>query len=176
MNEKRESAFIKSLEKLYHDKDRAALAKLRRGLGKKSGTPDMCRYVVPYIPAETTPYHLNRYFLVASLFALHPEPAARGTSMGKVFRAMMGTSQSIEKRFENLLAVDAEDLAGHLRQAVSLAKSKNIRVDFHQLFYDIDSNNWNRQDRRVQLQWARDFWGYEKEQKENESDTKGEKQ
>lgn len=176
MNEKRESAFIKSLEKLYHDKDRAALAKLRRGLGKKNGTPDMCKYVVPYIPEETKSYHVDRYFLIASLFALHPEPAIHGTSMGKVFRDMMGTSESIEKRFENLLAVDAEDLAGHLRQAVSLAKSKNIRVDFHRLFYDIDIRNWNRQDRLVQLQWARDFWGYEKAQEKNESDTKGENQ
>ena len=176
MNEKRESPFVKSLEKLYHENNRAALAKLRRGLGKKNGTPDMCRYVVPFLPEGTETYQLGHYFLIASLFALHPEPAARNTSMGKVFRAMMGTSQSIEKRFENLLAVDAEDLDGHLRQAVSLAKSKNVRVDFHRLFYDIDRRSWNRPDRRVQLEWARDFWGYEKEQKENESDTKGEQQ
>lgn len=176
MNEIRESAFVKSLERLHKEKNRAAIAKLRRGLGKKNGTSDMYRYVVPFLPEGTETYQLDHYFLIASLFALHPEPAPRGTSMGKIFRAMMGTSQSIEKRFENLLAVDAEDLDGHLRQAVSLAKSKNIRVDFHRLFYDINRKYWNRPDRRVQLEWARDFWGYEKEQKENESDTKGEQQ
>lgn len=176
MKEKYESPFVKSLEKLYHDRDRAALAKLRRGLGKKEGTPEMCRYVAPYLPDDAKPYVTKRYFLIAALFSLHPDPAVRGTSMGKVFRAMMSDSPSVEKRFENLLSVDAEDLSGHLRQAVSLAKSKGVRVDFHQLFYDIDVKNWNRSDRRVQLQWARDFWGYEKEQVDNETNTKGEEQ
>jgi CRISPR system Cascade subunit CasB len=174
VKESKECTFVKSLEKLYHDKDRAALAKLRRGLGKKGGTPEMCRYVAPYLPDDAKPHVMERYFLIASLFALHPDPATRGTSMGKVFRAMMETSQSVEKRFENLLTADAEDLSGYLRQAISLAKSKKVRVDFHQLFYDIDLKNWNRPDRRVQLQWARDFWGYEKGNTETEADSKGE--
>jgi CRISPR system Cascade subunit CasB len=167
----KESSFVKSLEKLYADKDRAALAKLRRGLGRRGGTPEMYRYVVPYFDPERS-YDTERYFLIASLFALHPESAASGTSMGRVFRSMKEEKiSSVEKRFENLLSVDAEDLAGHLRQAVSLAKSKGMRVDFHQLFFDI--KNWNHPERFVQFQWARDFWGYEKETN-NETDLKGE--
>lgn len=173
MSKSKESSFIKSLEKLYNDGDRAALAKLRRGLGRKGGTPEMYRYVVPYFDPERS-YDTERYFLVASLFALHPDLAARGTNMGRVFRAMKAEkSSSVEKRFENLLSVDVEDLAGHLRQAVSLAKSKGVCVDFHQLFSDI--KNWNHPERFVQLQWARDFWGYEKETN-NETDSKGEDQ
>ena len=169
MKENYESLFVKSLEKLYHDRDRAALAKLRRGLGKKEGTPEMCRYVARFLPDDAKQYVIERYFLIASLFALHPEPAARGVSLGKAFRAMAENSPSVEKRFEHLLSVDAEDLSGHLRQAVSLAKSKGVRVDFHQLFDDL--GKWNYSDRRVQLRWARDFWGYEKEPTENNNET-----
>ena len=171
MKENYESPFVKSLEKLYHDRDRAALARLRRGLGRKEGTPEMCRYVARFLPEDAKQSVIERYFLIASLFALHPEPAARGVSMGKVFRAMVEKSPSVEKRFEHLLSVDADDLRGHLRQAVSLAKSKGVHVDFHQLFYDV--KNWNHSERFIQLQWARDFWGYEKINN-NELESKGE--
>ena len=169
MKENYENPFVKSLEKLYHDKDRAALAKLRRGLGKKEGTPEMCRYVARYLPDDAKQYVIERYFLIASLFALHPEPAARGVSMGKVFRAMAENSPSVEKRFEHLLSVNADDLGSHLRQAVSLAKSKGVHVDFHQLFDDL--GKWHYSNRRVQLRWARDFWGYKKELDETQSKT-----
>jgi CRISPR system Cascade subunit CasB len=166
VKENYESAFVKSLEKLYHDRDRAALVKLRRGLGKKEGTPEMCRYVARFLPDDAMQYVIERYFMIASLFALHPEPAARGVSMGKVFRAMVEKSPSVEKRFEHLLSVDVDDLGGHLRQAVSLAKSKGVHVDFHQLFDDVKS--WDHPKRYIQLRWARDFWGYEKELTETE--------
>lgn len=180
MNECKEVRFVKFLEEELKD-DRAALARLRRGLGKKGGTSAMYRYVVPFLPTSVVDERkwrriANRHFLIASLFALHPESAGRGSSMGKVFRAMMAESPSVEKRFENLLSVDADDLDGHLQQAVSLAKSKKVWVDFHQLFDDVKS--WDFHDRRVQMRWAREFWGYEKEQDENTShnEPKGEEQ
>lgn len=150
---------VTRLERLRDANDRAALAKLRRGLGKKGGTPEMYPYVVPFLPRNDDKDN-EQYFLIASLFAMHPAPASRGFSMGKVFRAMSEGSSSVEKRFTNLLSVDIGDITGHLRQAVSLAKSKGVAVDYHQLIHDL--KHWNRRDRRVQLNWARDFWGYEK--------------
>lgn len=179
MNETYESPFVKSLERLSLKNDshsRAVLAKLRRGLGKKEGSPEMYRYVVPFLdPEKKRDFDDERHFLIASLFALHPKPT-RGVSMGKVFRVMadLGAnkkSESIEKRFEYLLSVDGEDLGGHLRQAVSLAKSKDVSIDFHQLFSDV--KDWSRSGKPVQLRWARDFWGYEKNTN-NETDSKGE--
>lgn len=172
MKERNEVPLVTFLERLKSD--RSAMARLRRGLGKRGGTPEMCRYVALFLPNDADTFVIDRYFLLASLFALHPEPAGRGSSMGKVFRAMMAASPSVEKRFEHLLNVDAKDLGGHLRHAISLAKSKGIGVDFHQLFDDIWQ--WNYSDRRVQMRWAREFWGYEKEQNENSSqiESKGE--
>ncbi|HEY6873899.1 MAG TPA: type I-E CRISPR-associated protein Cse2/CasB [Geobacteraceae bacterium] len=178
LKERKESRFVKFLEEKLKD-DRAALARLRRGLGKEGGTTEMYRYVAPFLPTDVEDERkwqriANRHFLIASLFALHPESTGRGSSMGKVFRAMMTESPSVEKRFENLLSVDVDDLDGHLRQAVSLAKSKRVWVDFHQLFDDIKC--WNYHDRSVQMRWAREFWGYEKEQKEysSQNEPKGE--
>jgi CRISPR system Cascade subunit CasB len=182
VKENYESPFVKSLERLSLKKDshsRAVLAKLRRGLGKKEGAPEMYRYVVPFLdPEKKRDFDDERHFLIASLFAMHPEPT-RGVSMGKVFRAMASLGgntiiKSVEKRFEYLLSVDGDDLGGHLRQAVSLAKSKGVAIDYHQLFSDV--KDWNRTGKPVQLRWARDFWGYEKEQTNNETESKGEVQ
>lgn len=174
MKERTEVPLLKFLEGLKGN--RAAMARLRRGVGKSGGTPEMCRYVAPFLPTDADSYVIERYFLIASLFALHPESTGRGSSMGKVFRAMMAASPSVERRFENLLNVDAKDLGGHLRQAVSLAKSKGVWVDFHQLFDDIW--HWNYPGQGVQMRWAREFWGYENEQSENPSqnEPKGEAQ
>lgn len=149
-----EHPFISRLEQLRESDDRGALAKLRRGVGKRMGSPEMYPYVVPFLPDSAQDREL--YFLVASLFAMHPNAASRGKSMGKVFQEMKDDSESIEKRFVNLLSADSEDIGGHLRHAVSLAKSKGVAVDYHRLLYDL--RYWTHPDRFVQLQWAKDFW------------------
>lgn len=149
--------FVAMLERLRKNDDRAALAKLRRGLGKKMGTPEMFPYVVPFLPKSRQGE--EHYFLVASLFALHSDPADRGRSMGAVFRGIMGESgsESIEKRFVQLLSADVEDIGGRLRHAVSLAKYKRVGICYHRLLGDL--RRWNHRDRFVQLGWAKDFWG-----------------
>ncbi len=165
--------FVSYLEHLRDDEVRStkALAQLRRGLGKRMGTPDMYLYVVPFLPEHQQ--EQERYFLIASLFALHPERAPRGISIGMTFWNVYlesDHSESIERRFKALLASDIEDLGHKLRSAVSLAKSKGVGIDYHRLFYDI--KNWDHPDGFVQMSWARDFWGFQGE-KENKND-KGE--
>lgn len=154
-----EFALVKHLEGLRDNKDRAALAKLRRGLGKKMGIPEMYPYVVPFLPANEGQY--ENYFLIASLFAFHPEPAERGVTMGAVFRRIAEglESESLEKRFIHLMSADSEDVGESLRHAISLARSKKVAVDYHQLLFDL--NFWAHSDRFIQLRWAKDFWGRE---------------
>lgn len=168
----KEHPLVTRLENLREKDDRAALARLRRGIGRRMGAPEMYPYVVPFLPDST--WKQGLYFLVASLFALHPAPARRGTSMGEVFRAMKGESDSIERRFVSLLSADVEDIGGHLRHAVSLAKSRGIAIDYHRLLSDLLS--WDHDERFVQLRWARDFWGNESQNNAKpETGTKGEK-
>ena len=121
------------------------------------GTPEMYPYVVPFLSSETTHNEQEQYFLIASLFALHPAESPKRISIGITFRQMWNGSESIEKRFINLLSADPADIDVHLRHAVSLARSYKTPINYHQLLHDL--KYWSHSDRFVQLNWARDFWG-----------------
>ena len=146
--------FITYLEGLRDD--RGALAALRRGLGQPPGTvADMYRYVVPWLPDDSE----AAYYLIAALFAYHPDAGGTG-NMGRHFartRDPQGDNTAIERRFTALLAAHPDDLDFYLRQAVSFLKSKEVPVYWHQLLSDVLA--WDHPDRYVQQQWARAFWG-----------------
>ena len=152
--------FITYLEGLRGD--RAALAALRRGLGQPPGTvADMYRYVVPWLPDDSPPWREAAYYLIAALFAYHPD-AGRIGNMGHHFartRDPQGHNTAIERRFTALLAAHPDDLGFYLRQAVSFLKSKEVSVNWHQLLSDVMA--WGHPDYRdrVQKNWARSFWG-----------------
>jgi CRISPR system Cascade subunit CasB len=164
----REERFVEYLEELERNEDRAALAALRRSLGKSPGeAAEAHRYVLPFNPAT---WEESAYYLVGGLFALHPQSWRRDegdrnlTNLGVSF-ARLGSeveSKSIEKRFVALLNCHEDDIAEHLRHAIGLLGSKEIPVDWVQLLKDL--RNWNHPDRFVQLSWARAFWGRAEEQ------------
>lgn len=163
--------FIDYLERLANREDRGALAALRRGLGQPPGTvPAMYRYVVPWLPVDARPWQEASYYLVAALFGLHPAPNGTG-NLGAGFRlaatddAPLGEDDRIsptERRFAALLAAHPDDLPDRLRQAVGFLASKDVPVDWRQLFQDLP--RWGDPSRRVQRDWARAYWGREFEQ------------
>ena len=138
---------------------RGTLAMLRRGVGKQPGEDaNVMRYVVPWLPADASPWADRPYFTIATLFALHPLAGGKG-NMGSHFRVMKQGSQSeeaTERRFTALLNAHAEELDWHLRQAVSLCKANDIPVEWHRLFRDV--RGWTHPDHWVQRKWARSFW------------------
>ncbi len=149
--------FIAGLENYLAKNDRAALAHLRRGLGKEPGT---AMEVFPYIPWwMVNKYNEQSYFLIASLFGLHPTKsgADRFNNLGKSLSKIKDASDSIEKRFTALLNANEEDLSEHLRQIIGLLKSKDISVNWLILLKDI--KNWSHEKKFVQKNWARGFWG-----------------
>jgi len=159
--------FIGYLKEIADNEDRAALAALRRSLGKSpSEAADVHRYVLRFNPEQRDEWV---YYLVAGLFAMHPEswPHKEGdnhlTNFGASFawmKAKADNDSSIERRFVALLDCHEDDLPEHLRHAVSLlrsSKSEVIPVDWLQLLKDL--RNWNHEDRFVQRNWARAFWG-----------------
>jgi len=150
--------FVEYLERLRDD--RGALAALRGGLGRPTGTvADMYRYVVPWLPDDTPPWREAAYYLIAALFAYHPD-AGGIDNMGRHFartRDPQGDNTAIERRFTALLAAHPDDLDFYLRQAVSFLKSKEVPVNWHQLLSDVLA--WGHPERYVQRQWARAFWG-----------------
>jgi CRISPR system Cascade subunit CasB len=144
--------------------ERGALAELRRALQRPPGEDaNVFRHVIPFIGGASErdePYA----FLVASLFATHPDAGGKGT-LGKAFQALAAktNSEGVERRFASLLNADAEDVHHHLRHGVSLLRGAGIPVDWEQLLRDL--SQWGHPGGYVQRSWARDFWGYRKEEK-----------
>lgn len=165
-----EGRFVSFLLKLKQQDDRGALAALRRGLGCAPGeAAEMHRYVVPFLQPDRDGDDW-RFYLVASLFATHPETWAgesqgRWTSnLGASFRRLSqlrggtpGTqAPAVERRFTALLGARQEDLPDHLRHAISLLKAEGVPVDYAQILEDL--RWWDHEERRVQRRWARAFW------------------
>ncbi len=121
--------FIAYLESLRED--RAALAALRRGLGQPPGSqPSMYPYVEPFLHPNIR-YLERAYYLIASLFAYHPQSGGSG-NLGDHFalaRAAQPDSAAVERRFVALLAAHPDDLPFYLRQAISLLRSKEIHIN-----------------------------------------------
>lgn len=155
MSEKDEN-FIIFLMKLVKDDNRAALAHLRRGLGKKPGTTmEMFPYISPFIQSSYRNEE-NAYFLIASLVGLYPDAKQTPSNLGVSLDSIEEKSPSIEKRFVALLNSDKEDLPNHLRHIISLLKSKEAPINWSQLLSDI--KNWDDEKANVQRNWAKGFW------------------
>jgi CRISPR system Cascade subunit CasB len=170
--------------------DRAALAALRRGLGKAPGeAPEMFPVLYSRIPEDQLPLPRRErriVFLVASLFALYPDAPPWPESARERWQSNLGASlrelakqtdsNGPERRFVALLNSDEDDLPHHLRGIVDLLESAKspVSVDWVRLFWDL--RDWNDGDRTVQHSWASAFWGGQRVQEaanETESDTGG---
>lgn len=139
--------------------NRGALAALRRGLGRPPGTaPEMYPYVVPWLPERASRQVEAVYYLIAALFAYHPENASSG-NLGDHLRATIaagGNEQATERRFVALLQCHPDDLPAHLRHVISYLKSKEQPVNWQQLFDDL--LKWDHPQRFIQKRWAGSFW------------------
>jgi CRISPR system Cascade subunit CasB len=161
-----EERFVQALAAMAERDDRAALAALRRGLGKPPGTaPETFPHVVPNLPPDPSPRLERAYYLVASLFALHPvhweRPAGDRTvtDLGASFGLLAqrsSNSAGVERRFLHLLLAHEEELPGHLRHIIGLFKAHEVPVDWVRLLRDLP--RWDHEDRTVQRRWARSYY------------------
>lgn len=157
-----ESRFIGYLKGLEKRQDRAALAHLRRGLGKPPKTAmEMFPYLGRFLSHDTKPNYENTVFIVAALFAYYPDAKHASGNLGASLRELSDKtdSKSIEKRFVALLNAEAEDLPYYLRQIIGLLKSNDIGVNWEKLFFGVQ--NWKNENLKetIQSQWAKQFWG-----------------
>ena len=165
-NESNMHPFIQFLHQLAKTEDRAALAHLRRGLGKKPGAaPEMFPYVVPWLPTDVHPQEEAVYYTIAALFARHPSSTPTG-NMGDHMAAARenGREDAVERRFVTLLAAHPEDFSDFLRQTVSFLASKEIPVNWNQLFRDM--RYWSHPDygENVRKRWATAFWRFRRQE------------
>lgn len=150
-------AFIAALARLDASRQRAALATLRGSL-REGHELDAAAYVLPYVREARDEPHA---FLVAGLYALHPEsgPSSVADALRRVKAAT--DSDSIELRFRALLSASRTELSIHLRHAVTLIASKGIGLDWGDLydalrFWDRDAQSAGGA--HPKRRWARDFW------------------
>ena len=146
-----------TLERNDSGSDRATMAALRCGLRHTDGVAvEMMPFVAPFLPARESAR--DRYFFqVAALFSLHPQNGAQ--SFAAAFRSLSDNgSDSVEKRFQLLLACRADELFGPLFQCVSLLKSDNLPFNWKRLLDDLYYLDWDSPTREVQLKWAREFY------------------
>ena len=165
MNEKQPDPFIAHLLALAEADDRAALAALRRGLGRPPGTvPEMFPYVVPFLPANPHPEQEAAYYTIAVLFALHPENTPEG-NMGDHMAAARDekSREAVERRFVALLSAHPDDLPDLLRQAIAYLKSKEVPINWERLFRDLQLWSHPEYGDVVRRYWATAFWRYQPE-------------
>lgn len=154
--ETQEHPFISYLEN--RASDRATMAALRRGLGAQPGDPEtagMFPFVVPFV----RDWNEKDIYMIAALFALHPSSTRVG-NMGDHMRRLDLTQENdaTERRFVQLLRMRRDTLEPRLRQQISILKSNDIAVNWHQLIHDV--GYWNHPNHFVQRRWARSFWGH----------------
>jgi CRISPR type I-E-associated protein CasB/Cse2 len=169
------SAFIHYLEGLLgdeeQDKDKTALAEMRRGLAYQPQlAPNMHRYILPRMPEKVSSWEKQTYYIIASLFAYYQASMAnnaenRWHNMGSHFAAALDLSSEanndgIERRFTALLSAHPDDLHYQLRQSVAFLKSRQevIPINWYTLMWDVYS--WKHEESRFKVQdkWATQFW------------------
>ena len=156
--------FFEHLKRL-RVRDRGALAILRRSLSFAPGAfPPAYAYVERFVGADrkaSDPLRLALY-LVAGLYALHPETGESTLAVGLAELMIRRDSGSIEGRFLALLEADAENVAEYLRHSVTLFAADNMGIDYAVLLNDL--RVWlspyaaEKRD-QIRQKWAREFYG-----------------
>lgn len=156
--------FVGRLEALGgQDGTRADLARLRRCAGRSvAECPEVFQLfyrLLPY-PVRGDDREEERYFLVATLFALNPRSSNVrdfGATMSVVASSRSGGREGVDRRMAVLLDAPLDDLRFRLRQVVALAASTDIGINWRSLLGDLLW--WDHPARRVQRRWARSYFG-----------------
>jgi CRISPR system Cascade subunit CasB len=168
MTDSKPERFIRHLQELKED--RGAMAALRRILASEPGHPvdaRAYRYVEPFVEEEIE-WQRAMYYLVAGLFALHPQQSEQTLpeALSDLWR-QDNQRPSTERRFLALLDSDADQLPDRLRRVVAYLRSKNKGLDYERLLSDL--LQWRRPDRRVQQRWAQEFYRTSQQHVESEA-------
>ena len=158
---------------------RAALAKLRRGIGKHPGkVPDIWDYTMDNLSVafishddEPTPTQWATHISL-TLFAFHQQgkdikqdPMSKhGASLGSAVWKLVSESgaesqDAIKRRFDTVVTSNSiEELVHHLRGLISIMKSKSVPLDYPQLADDLLKFQSSEQRDMVRLRWGQDYY------------------
>lgn len=152
--------------------DLGALAELR-GAASDDPTRTMRAYkhVLPWLSATASPQELDDAVLFGSLFASHFPRGGRKYSLGRALRRVKDKTESgsVDLRVDALLGAERGDLAPLLRRLVALCRSKEIELDWQDVWWVI--RGWRHPLFFQQKRIARDYWGTPSERSEDEANS-----
>jgi CRISPR system Cascade subunit CasB len=157
----RQTKFLKSLHnKIEKDNDNGAKAALKRALSDDDRhIRNTYSIVLPHIP--DIEYQQKIWIFVACLSVYYPQVLDRENpkNFGYSCHGLANATKSAgaDRRFRALLDTAAEDLQSPITSLIRQIKSKEIRLDYPQLLFDLC--RWDHPDQYVQDRWARTFWG-----------------
>lgn len=174
MNDQPEQRFMYLLMSAIGDDERpdarAKRARVRRGAGNPDDVAGVSSVIEPLlgrVEQQVAPSRLPVFedlaYLIAPLYALHPQHTAEG-SIGTHVRQLAGSGDdsippAVERRFVTLLSTGDKELLDVLRPVIMLLKAHGIPVNWPQLFTDLlSSTQSDKRRNQVRRTWARDFW------------------
>lgn len=168
---------IRRIWKMPEHPRRAALAELRRGIGRAPGElPKLWESFLQDMPPEL--FGRSReptaaewaVYLALTLFALHQQSqegsvCAAGAGIGKAVRRLANRQKedpqesSAFRRFSALITADSmEEISYHLRGLVQLLRREGLPLDYPQLAFDLFELQFPDSAPRVKLRWGREYF------------------
>ncbi len=153
---------------------RAALARLRRGIGHEPGEiPMLWGEFLLELPEElrsrsSRPTRAEwAIYAALTLFAMHQQGKEetmhrKGIDLGRATARLVSDREDQERIWPRLnrvaLACDMQELNYHLRQLIQILKSEDIPLDYVRLAEDLYDHQGEDTVNRVRLQWGRSFF------------------
>lgn len=171
---------------------RAALANLRRGVGRRPGElPQLYGELLQDMPEEmysvgSKPSYAEwAVYMSLTLFAMHQQGKDVKTdnmnreniSLGNAASELVADNDDTERIWKRLYAVassaDMQEMSYHIRALIKLLRDKDIPLDYPQLakdlyFYQLSDESAEH----IRLKWGQDF--YKKRTDENKEDNNNE--
>ena len=177
------------LRKMPEHPEKAALANLRRGIGRVPGDlPELWGIFLQDLPEEMQrktgdPTREEwAVYLALTFYALHQQGHKvadlnmnqDGFSLGNAARRLVDPNEepedsSVFNRF-NALATSSNirECAHHMRGMIQMLRAKDIPLDYPRLASDLYELQFLDRAPAVRLNWGRDFWNYNTSEEEKE--------
>lgn len=157
---------------------RAFLAKLRRGVGKTTGSvPEIWEFTIGALPESAGDYAENAVHVALTLFAAHRQgtdiDGQNGGTLGAAVAKLRtdDNDTAVTRRFNSAVtAATITELSVHARSLVQLLKSKNINMDYPKFAQELYS--WQINPEKIRLNWGRDYWRLRNKDVNQEEDSK----
>lgn len=178
---------------------RAALAKLRRGIGKHPGElPELFEIVFSDLPEEL--YGVNgkpsyaewAIFTALTLFSLHQQGKEKpmcetgekdnrknGNSLGAAVGLLVKKDRereiAVKRRFDTVCtSADFSELSYHARGLIQLLKANDITLDYPRFAEDLYYYQFEEIRNRIRLRWGEDYYRVSQNNKENGGESNAE--